>query len=67
MALVAFGFAAYFFLKGIWLLLKAVYYLWLANDRQLDEAMKSEVFAKDQDYKNFEKGFDKNIDSILNK
>ncbi|SOC79825.1 hypothetical protein SAMN06296241_1362 [Salinimicrobium sediminis] len=67
LAVLAFGIAAYYFLKGLWLLMKAVYYRWFAPERKLDEAFKKEVLAKEPEYKKFESDFDKRMDSILNK
>ncbi len=65
LAVIAFGIAGWFFLKGMYLLLKAVYYRTVASEKQIDEAFKTVVLAKDADYKKFESEFDHKMQDFL--
>ncbi len=49
---------AFYFIKFMFLVVKAVYYRFFANERQLDNELMSQM-KRTSDYKDFEKGIDK--------
>ena len=64
-----FLFASVLILKGCFLLLKAAYYyilLFLKKDKMIDRGFEKHVIKPSDGYKKFEKGFDEQIDDIIN-
>ena len=56
-------------LKGCLLLLKAIYYhvlLLFKKEKMIDHGYEKYIVKPSEDYKKFEKGFDENIDDIIN-
>tara|TARA_R110002074_G_scaffold38796_1_gene104904 strand:+ start:422 stop:670 length:249 start_codon:yes stop_codon:yes gene_type:complete len=56
-------------LKGCLLLLKAAYYhvlLLFKKEKMIDRGYEKHIVKPSDDYKKFDKGFDENIDDIIN-
>ena len=67
--LLSFGLFIYAFIlivKAVYKLLKSVYYLKFANEKQIDEGFKKHVIKSSEDYKEFESKFDNRIDNLIN-
>lgn len=52
--------------KGVYKLLQAIFYLTFANKNKIDEGFKKHVIGESEDYKEFEKKFDINIENLIN-
>ena len=67
--LIAFGSFAYAFvlvIKACIKLVKAVFYIIFANEKQIDEGYKKHLIKESEECKEFEGKFDKGINDLIN-